>query len=364
MAKSIVRDQGDCTGTTHRAEIVRAGGSGAGKQGSEAAQARFVCRQLPPEDQGFTSNGTRGKTVKMAFTSLARARFAAGALTLVAALLGCSRPASDNAAPAAATPPAAAAAAPSAPAPGGAAGASAKPTPAAGRKPVIVFAASSLTDAFNDLEKSFEASNPDADVASSFGGSQVLKLQITQGAPADVFASADEAHMQELIKAGGARSSQTFAENELVLLVPEDNPAHIDELKQLPRAKRLVIGAANVPVGAYTRQLLTRANASYGPSFEKDVLSHVVSEESNVRLVRTKVELGEADAAIVYRTDAIGAKKVKLIEVPPALNVRGTYPIAVLSKAPEPALAQRWVDYVRSADGRAALAARGFLVEK
>jgi molybdate transport system substrate-binding protein len=279
--------------------------------------------------------------VKVASPVLHCALFASASFTLVAALFGCSRPDSGESAP---TPPASTAA-------------------ANARKPVIVFAASSLTDAFNDLEKSFEASNPDADVALSYGGSQVLELQISQGAPADVFASADESHMQELIQGGNATSSQTFAENELVLVVPEDNPAHIGELAQLPRAQRLVIGSANVPVGAYTRQLLKRAGASYGPSFERDVMAHVVSEESNVRLVRAKVELGEADAAIVYRTDATGSHEIKLIELPTEINVRASYPIAVLARAPQPELARRWVEYVRSASGRAALAARGFLVE-
>jgi molybdate transport system substrate-binding protein len=313
------------------------------------------------------------KTTKMASVSCSRSRLVVCAAALLAASFGCARPSADHDAPAQGGA-AAAASAPgaggvTAPATGGAAaaatgGASGAGVNATGRKSVVVFAASSLTDAFNDLEKGFEASNPGADVALSYGGSQVLKLQITQGAPADVFASADESHMQELIQQGYAKASEKLAENELVLLVPADNPAHIEELKQLPKAHRLVIGAANVPVGAYTRQLLARAGASYGPTFEKEVMARVVSEESNVRLVRAKVELGEADAAIVYRTDATGAKQVKLIELPPALNVRASYPIAVLDKAHEPELARRWVDYVRSADGRAALAARGFLVEK
>jgi molybdate transport system substrate-binding protein len=300
---------------------------------------------------------------------LPRTRLIASAAALALALLGCARPSADRDAPVESSAPAAVSASAAtagrasstAVAGGGAPAASAA---AADRKSVVVLAASSLTEAFNDLEKGFEASNPGVDVALSYGGSQVLKLQITQGAPADVFASADESHMRELIQQGYASSSQTFAENDLVLLVPADNPAHIDELKQLPKARRLVIGAANVPVGAYTRQLLARASAKYGASFEKEVLARVVSEESNVRLVRAKVELGEADAAIVYRTDATGAKQVKLIELPAALNVRASYPIAALSKAHEPELAARWVDHVRSAAGRSVLAARGFRVEQ
>jgi molybdate transport system substrate-binding protein len=258
---------------------------------------------------------------------------------LLATLLGCSRPAPEEKAPPAASP-----SAPAAPA------------------RLVVFAASSLTDVFNDLEQSFEAANAGVDVALSYGGSQVLKLQISEGAPGDVFASADDAHMRALVGAGLAQPSQTFAHNELVIVVPTDNPAHIAKLEDLARAQHLVIGAASVPVGSYTRELFARASAAYGASFEKDVLSHVVSEESNVRLVRAKVELGEADAAVVYRTDAAASTKVAQVALPPELNVRASYPIAVLTKAAQPELARRWVSHVLSPVGKAALESRGFLV--
>jgi molybdate transport system substrate-binding protein len=232
------------------------------------------------------------------------------------------------------------------------------------RTRLVVFAASSLTDAFNDLEKSFEAENADVDVALSYGGSQVLALQLSEGAPGDVFASADEKHMQRLVTAGLAEPSQPFATNELVIVVPKDNPAQIAQLKDLPRARRLVLGSANVPVGVYTRELLARANASLWASFEKDVLAHVVSEESNVRLVRAKVELGEADAAVVYRTDASSSKQLAVVPIPAELNVKARYPIAVLRKAHAQEPARRWVAHVLSARGRAALGARGFLVDR
>jgi molybdate transport system substrate-binding protein len=258
---------------------------------------------------------------------------------LVAALFSCSRPAPEKNDRPALAPEAA--------------------TPAPRR--IVVFAASSLTDAFNELERSFEAANAGVDVALSYGGSQVLRLQISEGAPSDVFASADDTHMRELVRAGLAEPSQTLAHNELVIVVPPENPAHIAELKDLPRAERLVIGTASVPVGSYTRELLARAGKAYGASFEKDVLSHVVSEESNVRLVRAKVELGEADAAIVYRSDAAASTKVKQVAIPAELNVRASYPIAVLTKAAQPELARRWVSHVLSPAGEAALEERGFL---
>lgn len=226
-----------------------------------------------------------------------------------------------------------------------------------------MFAAASLTDVFNDLEQSFEAANAGVDVVFSYGGSQVLKLQISEGAPGDVFASADAVPMRALVSAGLAQPSQTFAHNELVIAVPADNPAHIAALEQLLRAQRLVIGAASVPVGIYTRELFARASAAYGAGFERGVLSRVVSEESNVRLVRAKVELGEADAAVVYRTDAAASTQVKQVALPPELNVRASYPIAVLTQAAQPELARRWVSHVQSPAGKAALVARGFLVD-
>lgn len=265
----------------------------------------------------------------------------------VAALLGCSRPAHDDATM-------------GSPAAGGSA--AKDPAPAAERRRLVVYAASSLTEAFNDLERRFEARNADVDVALSYGGSQLLKLQISEGAPSDVFASADEALMRELVAGGYAEPSQTFASNELVLVVPQDNPANIGELAELTRAERLVIGSHNVPVGAYTRALLSRAAEQYGAAFEASVLARVVSEESNVRLVRAKVELGEADAAIVYRTDAAGSARLKQLSIPAELNVRASYPIAVLTRALEPTLARRWVAYVLSPEGQAALGARGFRV--
>lgn len=273
------------------------------------------------------------------------ARAARWAGLLLVTLLGCSRPAQEERQPPAAV----------------AVPAQAAPR-AADRTRLVVFAASSLTDVFNALEQSFEAANAGADVVLSYGGSQLLKLQISEGAPGDVFASADEAHMRELVGAGLAQPSQTFAHNELVIVVPPDNPAHLTQLEDLPRAERLVIGAPSVPVGAYTRELLGRAARAYGSSFEQSVLSRVASAESNVRLVRAKVELGEADAAVVYRSDAAASTAVKQIALPPELNVRASYPIAVLTKAAQPELARRWVSHVLSPAGQTALASRGFLV--
>jgi molybdate transport system substrate-binding protein len=226
--------------------------------------------------------------------------------------------------------------------------------PAEGRGELVVFAASSLTDAFHELERGFETQNQGVDVRLTFAGSQVLRLQLEQGAAGDVFASANEDHMRALRDSGIVEPASLLAQNDLVVVVPLDNPARIESFVDLPRSERLVIGSEAVPVGYYARQVLTKASERLGVSFR------VVSEESNVRLVRAKVELGEADAAIVYRTDATSSKAVKSIEIPSEFNVRVNYPIAVVSRSPRAAMARRFVTFALSETGQSAMAHHGF----
>ena len=230
----------------------------------------------------------------------------------------------------------------------------------AGRRPLQVFAASSLTDAFREMETAFEAAYPDTDVGLVFAGSQVLRLQIEQGAGADIFASADRRHLESLERAGLLSGYRQFAGNELALIVPLDNPAAIESFADLPRAERLVIGTEHVPVGAYTREALRRAGGRLGSEFESAVLSRVVSEESNARLVRAKVELGVADAAIVYRTD-VAPGRVRAIPVPPEANVLANYLMGAVAGAANPEGAARWLGFVASPAGQEILALRGFL---
>lgn len=226
-----------------------------------------------------------------------------------------------------------------------------------GRVQLRVFAASSLTEAFTDIEAAFEAAHPDVDVVLAFAGSQVLRLQIEQGAPADVFASANLEHARALADAGLVEAPQHFADNALTILVPADNPAGIERFDQLPRAERLVLGTEAVPVGAYARQALARA----GDDFQRRVLARVVSEEANVRLVRAKVELGEADAAIVYASDAIGSS-ARAIAIPEAVDVRVGYSIAIVANTRQRARAEQWVAFVRGPASRAILADHGLTV--
>lgn len=229
-----------------------------------------------------------------------------------------------------------------------------------GRRPLHVFAASSLADAFREMETAFEAAYPDTDVGLVFAGSQVLRLQIEQGAGVDIFASADRRHVESLRRAGHLPGYRRFAGNELALIVPPDNPASIESFADLPRARRLVIGTEHVPVGAYTREALRRAGGRLGATFENNVLSRVVSEESNARLVRAKVELGVADAAIVYRTD-VAPGRVLAIPLPPEANVRADYLMGAVAGAANPGGAARWLGFVASPAGQEILARRGFV---
>jgi molybdate transport system substrate-binding protein len=228
-------------------------------------------------------------------------------------------------------------------------------------KELVVFAAASLREAFGELGQRFEQSHAGTKVLFNLAGSQELRIQIENGAPADVFASADQKHMQALVDGKAAAGPKVFARNEPVLVVPKGNPAGIGELKDLPRAKRIVIGVPEVPIGAYTLRILDAASKEYGSDFRGNVEARVVSRELNVRQVLAKVTLGEADAAIVYRTDAATSKQnVEVIPIPADLNVLAEYPIAILTRAKQPALAGEFVALVLSPAGREVLAGFGF----
>lgn len=232
------------------------------------------------------------------------------------------------------------------------------------RRPLNVYAASSLTEAFRELETRFEATHPGSDVTLSFAGSQVLRLQIEQGADADVFASANSDHMAALLAAGKVRAPQVFARGELVVIVPHDNPAGLSSYADMPRARRIVVGTEQVPAGRYTREALERLATERGDDFDAAVRRRVVSTESNVRLVRAKVELGEADAALVYRSDALASERVKVLPIPKSAQPDITYPIALLEDADNDEQGQAWLRFVQSQTGRDVLRKHGFLVSE
>lgn len=229
-----------------------------------------------------------------------------------------------------------------------------------GREPLVVFAASSLTEAFEDIERRFEDTHAGIDVQLVFSGSQLLRLQIEQGATADVFASANQAHLRSLHESGHAAAPQVFARNALVVIVPQGNPANIEHFDQLDRASRIVLGSEGVPVGHYAQQLLEDARAQRGDAFVDTIEAHVVSREPNVRLVRAKVELAEADAAIVYRTDAQASDRVDAIEIPRELETTVDDTLAALTRSTHPKAASTFVNYVVHGEGQSLLVAHGF----
>lgn len=231
--------------------------------------------------------------------------------------------------------------------------------PAPAETELVVFAAASLRDAFEAMGEKFRQEHRGVQVTFNFAGSQELRTQIEHGAPADVFAAANQEHIESLAAQNLAQPAVEFAENQLVVVVPKGAKA-VSRFEDLPAAERIVIGVPEVPVGKYTREVLAKASAKW-PEFESKVMARVVSQELNVRQVLAKVALGEADAAIVYRTDAASAPdKVDAIPIPPELNVTARYPIAVLTKAPHPELAAKWVAYVRSPAGQEILTRFGF----
>jgi len=226
---------------------------------------------------------------------------------------------------------------------------------------LLVFAAASLSDAFREIARVLEARRPGLTVRLNFAGSQQLAAQIEYGSTADVFASADQVWMTYLQDRGLViEGPQTFARNRLLVVVPKTNPARIRRLRDLARpGVKLVLGAEAVPVGRYSREVLRKLAAApgFGNDYARRVLANLVSEEENVKSVVAKVQLGEADAGIVYRSDVPrGARHVQVLEIPVDYNILASYPIAVLSRTGEPEAARAFVDLVLSPQGQEILA--------
>lgn len=225
---------------------------------------------------------------------------------------------------------------------------------------LVVFAASSLTEAFEDLATAFESRHASVRIVLNFQGSSTLALQILQGAPADVFASANPVQMQRVVADGLiATEPQIFATNRLVVVAATgtdlEGPADLAQ-----SGLRFVLAAPEVPVGAYAREALTKMAAAFGPDFPGRVLANLVSEEPNVRQASARVELGEVDAAIVYATDATHLDDVEVLDIPAPYNVIARYPIAPLVGGAHQDLAERFVDFVLSDAGQHLLRAHGF----
>lgn len=222
----------------------------------------------------------------------------------------------------------------------------------ADRQPVLVFAAASLTDAFEAIATSFEANRPGFDVQLNLAASSSLRQQILEGAPADVFASANTSNMDQVIAAGEATSSATLAKNVLQIAVPADNPAGVTGLADFARDDLLIgLCAEGVPCGDLGRQALGKAG----------VVAAVDTNEPDGRALLVKIEAGELDAGIVYATDvAATGDRVEGVDIPAEVNVVATYPIAALTNAPNRGGADAFVTFAVSDQARAILSRYGF----
>lgn len=220
---------------------------------------------------------------------------------------------------------------------------------------LVVFAAASLTDVFTELGDRFEETNPDLAVEFNFAGSSTLAEQINQGAPADVFASASPTQTQAVVDAGGITDEpEVFLSNTLQIVVPAGNPAGVTGLADFENADlTIALCAEEVPCGSAAATVFEVAGLTPQP----DTL------EQDVRAVLTKVELGEVDAALVYRTDVLaGGDAVEGIDFPESAEAVNNYPIAVLAEAPNPDAAAAWVEFVTSEESLALLEEAGFQI--
>lgn len=245
--------------------------------------------------------------------------------------------------------------------------ASASPAAAPVSGSLTVFAAASLTDVFSQMGDAFKKANPNLTIKFNFAASSALRAQLGQGASADVFASADQANMDGARQDGSIDGpDQLFVKNKLVVVYPKSS-SKVTSIQDLARPGiNFVLTDPSVPIGNYARQALAKlaADPMYGAGFDQKVLANLKSNEADVKAVVSKVQLGEADAGIVYATDAAtAAKDVTIILIPDQFNVIATYPIAAVKNAPNKAAAQAFISFVRSPAGQAILKQAGFITD-
>jgi molybdate transport system substrate-binding protein len=219
---------------------------------------------------------------------------------------------------------------------------------------LTVLAAASLTDSFNRIGEQFKAKHSGVNIRFSYAGSPTLVAQIQQGAPADVFASADQPNMQKVVDGRlNSEAPRVFARNKLEIVVQAGNPTQIQTVADLAKPGiKFDACAPGVPCGTYATNVLNKANVRVTP----------VSQEDNVKAVVTKVSLGEADAGIVYATDVkAGGAKVAGVTIPDDVNVTASYPIVRLEAAPNQKAAEAFIGFVTGSEGRKTLAGYGFL---
>jgi len=210
------------------------------------------------------------------------------------------------------------------------------------------------------MGEAFRRLHPEAELTFNFAGTQELRAQMEHGASADVFASADARQMDMLAHKGLVQPPVVFAHNKLVVVVAKNATPHIQNLDDLPSASRIVVGVPEVPVGQYTLQILQRATSRM-PDFQTRIEAKIVSREFDSRQVLAKVRLGAAQAGFVYQTDALSAPELAVLSIPEEINAAAKYLIAIPSKARNPQLARKWVDFVLSEAGQHILRNAGFM---
>ena len=222
-------------------------------------------------------------------------------------------------------------------------------TTAASAGKLTVLAAASLSESFKELGTAFEAKHPGSRVTFSFDASSALATQANNGAPADLFASADQTNMKKVTDAGNATGPKVFAHNKLAIIVAKGNPRNVKTLADFTKVS-FVLCAPEVPCGKYGREALSKAGVKAEPK----------SLETNVKGVVTKITSGEADAGIGYVTDAKAAATAEGVEIPEAQNVIAEYPMAVLKQSANSSLAYAFLDFILSPESQAVLAKYGF----
>jgi len=236
--------------------------------------------------------------------------------------------------------------------------------PTAAPVELAAFVAASLRDTFDALAPVYESTHPRVRLVVTADASNVLRAQIEAGAAADVFASADSANPQRLVDAGSTVGpASLFAANELALVTPATSGAGIQDVFDLGRpGVRVVAAGPDVPISGYVARLIQNLQAQPGaqPGLSDAIDANVVSREDNVRAVLAKIELGEGDAAFVYATDARGDPRVRVVPIPPGVNVRAAYAAVVPGSTTHPVEASAFVEWLSGPDAAAILGDHGF----
>jgi molybdate transport system substrate-binding protein len=227
-----------------------------------------------------------------------------------------------------------------------------------------ILAPSSLTDAAKDITATYEAAHPGVKLAVEFGHTPTQRLQLTQGATGDVFITASQKDMNDAVADQSVASGQpkVFAKNQLVVVLPAKNSADLQKLEDLAKpGVRVLVAVVDTPIGKVTLDLLDKVEKQIGAGYKTKVVANVVSNEAGVKPIVSKIKLGEADAGIVYVTDAVSAPELKTIAIPPELNMIMQLNVAPLAKAAQPEQAAAFTAYLMSPEGQATLKKWGFL---